>query len=219
MTENELIRFSFSLPTHFDLVSDTVDGHLPTEQILLITRGNLQQDANQFNSALHFDNCAFPEGRSHYLACWEEIGSQIASGHKKEALITFGKILHSVQDFYAHSNWVELHLGENPIPVWDLNLDSLPGDIVSGTYLSGFPKKCKSNAPSHESLNKDSQDSETGRIIIEQGHHHGKSLFQLAYDVALHHSRKEFTKFLNVFTVQQPESIISLSNTLTNQIH
>ena len=41
-----------------------------------------------------------------------------------------------MQDFYSHSNWVELHQHLAPIPVWDVNVASLPAGVLSGTYPS-----------------------------------------------------------------------------------
>lgn len=188
-------RAYFSLPTHIDLVSQACDGHFVTSAIAKISQGNLLQDANQFTSKLHFDNCTFAQGSAYYAERWTIIKS---AGDSITALLTFGQVLHSVQDFYAHSNWVELHVNHSPIPLWDLNEATLPNGIVSGTWSIGYPKKCGNGAPSHEILNKDNPDTESGSIIVHAGPNAGSSLFQLAYASALAHSQMEVRRFEEV---------------------
>jgi heterokaryon incompatibility protein Het-C len=201
-------RASFSLPTHIDLVSQACEGHFVTNAIAKISQGNLLQDANQFTSNLHFDNCTFAEGAAYYAERWNVIES---AGDPITALHTFGQILHSVQDFYAHSNWVELHVDHSPIPLWNFDESTLPNLIVSGTWSIGFPKKCGSGVPSHEMLNKDNPDTESGRITVQTGPNTGSSLFQLAYASALAHSKMEVRRFEGVIHAAGLEDGVLLS--------
>ncbi len=51
------------------------------------------------------------------------------------ALYQVGKILHAVQDFYAHSNWVELALAAgaaaDAVPTWEERSPGLPADLYT----------------------------------------------------------------------------------------
>ena len=81
-----------------------------------IWMGNIEQDLPGFlygNAALesaHFDSCRFPESteriRSLYTAAIG--GLDPATPDLILATLSFGRLLHPVQDFYAHSNYVEL---------------------------------------------------------------------------------------------------------------
>ena len=96
-----------------------------------VVRANIVVDLNQKDEWLHFDNSAFLAGVEHVEALW----ASIEAGD--ECMANFARLTHTVQDFYSHSNWVELHQHLSPLPVWDMNIASLPAGTVSGTYRSG----------------------------------------------------------------------------------
>jgi hypothetical protein len=74
--------------------------------------------AFQTQSSLHFDNEDFTGGSERLVKLKERIVKKIISDNPSvgSARSDLGGALHTVQDFYAHSNWVEL--GNN-----DINLD------------------------------------------------------------------------------------------------
>jgi hypothetical protein len=155
---------------------------------------NMLVDADQLNSCLHFDNCAFACGLEQINQQWALIDA--LSSHDRFdnlGLSAFGRLLHTTQDFYAHSNWVELHL----------QLSSLPSDIVSGTFALDLPKCCGSSAPSHGSLNKDDPGSQEGRTIVTSGPHQAASLFQLAFDAGLAASAAQFQTLRGIATTAE----------------
>lgn len=119
---------------------------LNDNQLEFVIHANKSQDFYQTESQFHFDNCAFQDGVDFIARQWTLIQN---SGDKygDVALAAFGRLLHTVQDFYSHSNWIELHDNEAIIPVWDMNLQNLPPDIVSGTWVIGAPKRCRSGTP------------------------------------------------------------------------
>lgn len=159
-----------------------------------IVFANVSTDLNQFDSALHFDNCAFGPGVERIDRLWE----LIRSGIEANVFMTFGTLIHTVQDFYAHSNWIELHTQDDPIPVWDLRLDSLPSDIVSGTFPLDWPKLCGSGAPTHGELNKDKPTSPEGSKVVDSGPNAGRTLFELAFATALAATRTQFDELREV---------------------
>ncbi len=165
------------------------------DNLSVIVAANVATDLDQFDSALHFDNCAFAPGAQRIDALWQ----LIASGTVQEnPYLLFGTMIHTVQDFYAHSNWVELHQGEDPVPVWDLALGSLPAGIVSGTFFLDTPKLCGPDAPTHAELNKDSPTSSEGAKLVQSGPNQGQTLFDLAFAAALDATKAQFERLSQV---------------------
>uniref|UniRef100_A0A3P9MM20 von Willebrand factor A domain containing 11 n=1 Tax=Oryzias latipes TaxID=8090 RepID=A0A3P9MM20_ORYLA len=71
----------------------------------------------------HFNSEAFSEGRSLITQGMVAIKANIREENFKAARETLGRILHTLQDFYSHSNWVELGYTE---PYINLIHPSLP---------------------------------------------------------------------------------------------
>ena len=145
------------------------------DNLSVIVAANVATDLDQFDSTLHFDNCAFLPGSQRIADLWQLIRSHSI---EENPYVLFGTMIHTVQDFYAHSNWVELHEGESPVSVWDLSVQSLPPQIVSGTFILDWPKLCGPGAPTHAELNKDSPDSTEGSKKVQSGPNQGQTLFQ-----------------------------------------
>lgn len=185
----------FQLPYHAALTEQACpDNPTIRSQLPAIVAGNLATDLNQFESALHFDNCAFPPGVERIEDLWQ----LIRAGEVVDRYVTFGTMIHTVQDFYAHSNWVELHQDQDPVPTWDLHLSTLPPAIVSGVFALDFPKLCGPGAPSHAQLNKDSPDSEEGAKVVTSGPNQGRTLFDLAFAGALAATRTQYALLVAV---------------------
>ena len=109
----------------------------------------------------------------------------------------------------------------DPIPVWDLDVSSLPSNIVSGTWKLGWPKACPSGAPSHKELNKDAPNSSEGKIVVDSGPLKGKSLFDLAFDTAVWASIKQFERLMQAtahLALDRPTSKQPLTQDLFAQI-
>jgi len=191
---NETPEMKFKVGVHSEITKAANDGILNSKQLGLVIWYNILQDSHQTQSCIHFDNCAFAEGLDYIGGEWDLVEAS-SDKYSDVALAAFGRLLHTVQDFYAHSNWIELHQDADPIPVWDLNLGSLPSDIVSGTWFLGRPKKCPSGAPTHGELNKDDSNSKEGKKEVGSGPNKGKTLYELAFDAAVRASRTQFDRF------------------------
>lgn len=188
-------------PSHLPLPEFKIEYHVAlTEQacpdeprikdeLYVIVAANVATDLDQFHSALHFDNCAFEIGVERINNLWQLIDSA-----ENRRFILFGTLIHTVQDFYAHSNWVELHQDQRPVPVWDLQLNSLPAGVVSGTFFWDRPKLCGPDTPTHEQLDKDGPDTEEGSKTVQSGPNKGETLFNLAFAAALEATRLQFIR-------------------------
>ncbi|MFL9449588.1 hypothetical protein AB0758_00350 [Tolypothrix bouteillei VB521301_2] len=99
-----------------------------------------------FRSEKHFDNEEFFAGTTRLLELKGYIISQITSfsPNGKNARIALGGVLHTIQDFYAHTNWVELghtsidtRLGRTTIPKPPITTPTSPANDPS-TLLPGL---------------------------------------------------------------------------------
>lgn len=182
----------------------------------------LQDTYHQFESRAHFDNCAFGEATQYIDELLTEAGAYVANAEKakaaarqsdaetytQKAFFAIGQALHAVQDFFAHSNYVELMNGKftkaSEIPVlhpW------LPRDIkriaelrkqglISGYVFWGFPQTCPKAVPTHANLAKDSETTKSGKVKLP----HLENLTQ--YKVALFLA-KEASKDLVVYAFER----------------
>jgi hypothetical protein len=99
---------------------------LRTEILNQIVDGVHDEDkgVDSLHAENHFDACRFDDSTENIQDKYDDlVGETLATGNYPfEAAWTFGELLHPVQDFYSHSNWVELgkttivenHLGEWP---------------------------------------------------------------------------------------------------------
>jgi hypothetical protein len=70
-----------------------------------IVDGNIHVDDDQLHSALHFDGENFVSGQARILGLKEAVIASMQENDAQGARQELGQALHSVQDFYAHSNW------------------------------------------------------------------------------------------------------------------
>jgi hypothetical protein len=151
-----------------------------------------QDILHQFESRAHYDNCDF-DGSGRYIdSLLKVVDAQAriaqlmqsrrnASGAEnavKNAFFALGQALHIVQDFYAHTNYVELstdgatQLSEIPVLTpWtaegQARIRELQANgLISGFVFWGFPQTCPDGTPSHENLAKDTATTVSGAIEI-----------------------------------------------------
>lgn len=185
-----------------------VNGAISSAQLDYIIDENLDEDFKQGNSYVHFDNCCFRGGAERIAAYWRVILRQ-NNPRSPESLEAFGNLLHTAQDFYSHSNWVELHKNVSPIPTWDFNVHKLPSRIVSGFVWYGLPWNCPRGAPSHGDLNKDTRDSRQGSKQVVGGPNDRKTLFELAFETAEEATLQLFIRYFG-FRCAEPEGDIPM---------
>ena len=138
-------------------------------------------------SAAHFDNCAFAEGLDYISRLTDAAERELDPAFKgwvkgqtpsadavqrvHAGMFRLGQALHAVQDFYAHSNYLELQInGKTAVTAADVQhlnffraaadarvLDlAKSGGLVSGTWPIGGPKQCRAGSATHQQLAKDS---------------------------------------------------------------
>ncbi|XP_029949230.1 von Willebrand factor A domain-containing protein 7-like [Salarias fasciatus] len=105
LSVNAVLRACSSDPTsNSPLSSDDFQTAIKT-----IHRHNTKVDSlYAFSAAHHFDNEAFQEGQNVITKGLANVKANVKSGNFGTARDTLGEICHTLQDFYSHSNWVEL---------------------------------------------------------------------------------------------------------------
>lgn len=93
--------------------------------IIPLGGGNLGSDQHQFAPERHFDMASSPADictrRNEGLAVFMNLAVALTApdmdgrlGNRKGALESFGEATHSLADFYAHTNWIELAFDQCP---------------------------------------------------------------------------------------------------------
>ena len=135
---------------------------------------------------------------------------------RDEILKQFGKILHAIQDLYAHTNYVEImdaKRGGNSvagdIPLWPFvdgeGKPYVPDDVISGEYK--WPND-DADSPSHKDLNKDDKDSKAGKVPYGPG----TTGFDLAKDLAERATKEAMDRFRESLTDGQKEMFPGLDD-------
>ena len=97
---------------HISVLTETIGSQISARALQMVIAGNLGQDMgwDQFKPHVHFDNSLFSDG----LAFMEEQHAIITQSDSANKMWSaFGKLTHAAQDFYSHSNYVDLWLKAN----------------------------------------------------------------------------------------------------------
>lgn len=96
------------LPIHQDITKEGLS-FLNTNTKTLLADQHLYMEANQ-TSIYHFDNCAFSGTVNNINQRYRMAVSKLnpSSPDVNGAAEEFGRLLHQAQDFYSHSNWIEM---------------------------------------------------------------------------------------------------------------
>ena len=164
-----------------------------------------QDSIHQFESKAHFDNCDFDSAITYINELLNETNEHVQKAQNqkeiadkeiamKKAYFSLGQAMHAVQDFYAHSNFVELtapnakHADDLIIvEPWTSEGKAMIAKLAeqkleSGYVFWGFPQKCAKDSISHADLAKDSPDTKSGKVKI--AHFQNQSQYKVAVFLA-----------------------------------
>jgi hypothetical protein len=98
---------------HRAVLARALAGRVSSGALAAITAANLGQDSviGLLRPRLHFDNSLFREGLAYIEACRDEAARARSPAG---AWAAFGRLSHTAQDFYSHSNYVHLWLERYP---------------------------------------------------------------------------------------------------------
>lgn len=165
---------------HVLITKEAIGEFFSPNNLNTILTSNINQDCIiglLGHDEFHFDNNKFSESYA-YLKSQKYLCVQAIVGNKtRKALKAFGRMCHSVQDFYAHSNYIQLwinNLNEEAPSLSNLNCiersilnskelvshqTTFPGDYLA--LIPGVDKLLKPYLPksSHTNMNLDSPTS------------------------------------------------------------
>lgn len=114
--------------------------------IVQISLNNIAVDRKQFSDAHHFDNEAFSAGRDLIIQGLATVKVNLKEGNYIAARKNLGTVTHTLQDFYSHSNYVELGYAG---PYSDLIKSDIPlnkiADSKTATCKSCVNDNCTDN--------------------------------------------------------------------------
>ena len=106
-----------------------------------ILKANLNQDrllAQIGHDEYHFDNNAFERSYAYIEEQRALTVSSLTANEIRSAWSAFGRLTHTAQDFYAHSNYIDLWLSHQPAGVTPEEVEPMdPGLIHSPALRSG----------------------------------------------------------------------------------
>jgi hypothetical protein len=113
---------------HIEIMFESLGDRLGARAIGVMTKANIRQDrfAGQFgHDEYHFDNNAFEKTYRYIEMQRALVLAALKQKDVTSAWAAFGRLTHTVQDFYAHSNYVTLWLdrfkGKTPPPPGEID--------------------------------------------------------------------------------------------------
>ena len=125
---------------HREILQQALGGICSPPALGKIITANLYQDrlsAQLGHDEYHFDNNAFQKSYAYLEAQRTLVISSLQAGDAKSAWAAFGRLTHTVQDFYAHTNYIDLWLsshsnGVSPAPS---EVEPVISDLVNSPRL------------------------------------------------------------------------------------
>jgi hypothetical protein len=105
---------------HIQMITQALQAEFSGRALRAILQANLGQDSLRGligHPEFHFDDSRFAESYAYMERQNQAIHAALSAGRPQPAWQAFGRLLHTAQDFYAHSNYVQLWLsGRSPVP-------------------------------------------------------------------------------------------------------
>ncbi len=96
---------------HQEITAAALAAHFSPAALKVVIAANIGQDALPYqlgHDHFHYDCSAFANGDAYVDSQRDQTRNALAAGQPLLARRSFGRLTHTVQDFYAHSNYVEL---------------------------------------------------------------------------------------------------------------
>lgn len=125
---------------HIAITSEALQGRVTAHALQVIISANVGQDGldGQFHHPeFHFDDNGLHEGQAYLDGQRELVVQALKGGQNRAARQAFGRLIHTAQDFYAHSNYVALwlrHQPSEPAPRPE-DIDPLNPSVLTDTGL------------------------------------------------------------------------------------
>jgi hypothetical protein len=132
-------NFMMLIPIHAEMTRAALGAHFSPRALEIILAANQRQDALRGqigHDEYHFDNNALDKGLRYITEQRGHVMASLLSPGVLTAWIAFGKLTHTVQDFYSHTNYISLWLdqfhGKPPAPS---EIDPVQRDLIDSPQL------------------------------------------------------------------------------------
>jgi len=127
------------IPIHEEMTREALGPYFSPRALEIIIAANKKQDAprNQIgHDEIHFDNNAIDKGLRYINEQRGYILATLLSPGILSAWIAFGRLTHTAQDFYAHTNYISLWLDQHPgTPPPPLEVDPVQKSLIHSPSL------------------------------------------------------------------------------------
>lgn len=127
------------VPIHEEMTREALNGLVSPRALEVIIAANRKQDALRQqvgHDEVHFDNNAIEGGFRYIIEQRGYLLASLLSPGVLSAWIAFGRLTHTAQDFYSHTNYITLWLdqfkGAVPTP---LEVDPVQKDLIESPRL------------------------------------------------------------------------------------
>jgi hypothetical protein len=127
-------------PVHIEITHKALAGDFSDRALEAILAANLRQDrllALIGHDEYHFDSNAFEQSHAYLEEQRALTISALEAYNMPSAWSAFGRLIHTAQDFYAHSNYIDLWLSRQPkgTPPTSTEVDPLDKDLIQSHAL------------------------------------------------------------------------------------
>jgi hypothetical protein len=128
-------------PYHIEMTRLAIGEHFSTNAFEKIIAANIDQDrllGQIGHDEYHFDGSAFEKSYQYVEEQRTLTVSSLRTGDTASAWSAFGRLAHAVQDFYSHSNYVDLWLSRQPQKTASVpsKIDPVDPDLLNNPSLS-----------------------------------------------------------------------------------
>ena len=105
------------IPIHEEMTREALGEHFSPRALEIIIAANRKQDALRGqigHDEFHFDNNAIEKGLRYINEQRGFVLASLLSPGVLSAWIAFGRLTHTAQDFYSHTNYISLWLDQHP---------------------------------------------------------------------------------------------------------
>ena len=105
------------IPIHEEMTREALGEHFSPRALEIIIAANRKQDALRGqigHDEFHFDNNAIEKGFRYINEQRGFVLASLLSPGVLSAWIAFGRLTHTAQDFYSHTNYISLWLDQHP---------------------------------------------------------------------------------------------------------
>ena len=97
------------VPHHIEITRQAIGADVSPRALEVILRANLRQDGLRYqlgHDHFHFDNNQFEKSYAYIEEQRALVRASLERGDAQSAWQAFGRMIHTVQDFYAHSDYI-----------------------------------------------------------------------------------------------------------------